>query len=55
MKKTFLAVIFALFLSCGQQSEELEVVTPVDDGGRGVEGGIVIIDNPDDSVVSPED
>ena len=50
--KKLLCVLFLLFLSSCCQSQGENQVTPVDEGGRGVEGGVVMVD--DDQDLDPE-
>ena len=50
--KKLLSALFLLFLSSCCQSQGEEEVTPVDDGGRGVEGGVIMVD--DDLGEEPE-
>jgi len=51
MKKLLSALFLLLFSSCCQSQGD-EAVTPVDDGGRGVEGGVIMVDDDQDQDVT---
>lgn len=47
--RKLLYVLFLLFFGSCCQTQGEDQVTPLDDGGRGVEGGVVMVDDDQDS------